>query len=136
MLSLETSGDVPLTSCRVIKRFTAKKCFFFPSIGHLILFAVYLAINIKLILTDVSPTSLMNVAKWLGWYLIPIASQCTDTEANARNTLATANVCLTFVLAMKNTPLSVLMSFSYEKLNILHQATGYMTTTLATLHGM
>lgn len=78
----------------------------------------------------------MSVAKRLGWYLWPTRSQSIQVEANTLSRLATANMCLTFVLALKNTPLSVLTSFSYEKLNILHQVTGYMTATLAILHGM
>jgi hypothetical protein len=68
--------------------------------------------------------------------VISIAFHGADAVLNGLSRLATANMCLTFVLAMKNTPLSLLTSFSYEKLNILHQATGYMTATLAILHGM
>lgn len=50
--------------------------------------------------------------------------------------LASYNVCLVTFLSLKNTPLAFLTSYSYERLNILHQASGYATVLFTTLHGI
>ena len=43
---------------------------------------------------------------------------------------------LLFFLALRNTPLAYLTSYSYERLNVLHQITGYLTVTFAFTHAM
>lgn len=50
--------------------------------------------------------------------------------------LASYNVCLVTVLSLKNTPLAFLTSYSYERLNILHQASGYATVLFTVIHGI
>ena len=48
--------------------------------------------------------------------------------------MALSNMALVTFLALKNTPLSILISYSYERLNQLHQIGGYTTATYAMLH--
>ena len=48
--------------------------------------------------------------------------------------LATANIAFLFFLALKNTPLGILTSWTYERLNVLHQVAGYITVLLSVLH--
>src|SRR5882724_9712477 len=48
--------------------------------------------------------------------------------------MAIANVAFITFLALKNTPLAFLTAYSYERLNPLHQAAGYITITYAFLH--
>jgi predicted ferric reductase len=48
--------------------------------------------------------------------------------------MAIANVAFITFLALKNTPLAFLTAYSYERLNPLHQAAGYITITHAFLH--
>lgn len=52
------------------------------------------------------------------------------------NRIAASNLCLITFLALKNTPLAFLTAYSYERLNILHQAAGYCTIGWALLHGV
>jgi hypothetical protein len=39
-------------------------------------------------------------------------------------------------LALKNTPLAFLTAYSYDRLNVLHQAAGYCTVLFALLHAV
>lgn len=48
--------------------------------------------------------------------------------------MAISNVAFITFLALKNTPLAFLTSYSYERLNPLHQIGGYATITYAFLH--
>jgi hypothetical protein len=48
--------------------------------------------------------------------------------------MAIINVTFITFLALKNTPLGFLTSYSYERLNQLHQIAGYMTVTYVFLH--
>jgi predicted ferric reductase len=48
--------------------------------------------------------------------------------------MALSNVAFITFLALKNTPLAFLTSYSYERLNPLHQIGGYTTVTFALLH--
>ncbi|KAK8120590.1 hypothetical protein PG999_004710 [Apiospora kogelbergensis] len=48
--------------------------------------------------------------------------------------LASANFALVVFLALKNTPLAILTSYSYERLNPLHQVAGYCTAVYMILH--
>lgn len=50
--------------------------------------------------------------------------------------MVTCNIALITFLALKNTPLAFLTGYSYERLNILHQAAGYCTVFFALLHGL
>lgn len=48
--------------------------------------------------------------------------------------MAITNVAFITFLALKNTPLALLTSYSYERLNPLHQVGGYASVTYALLH--
>jgi predicted ferric reductase len=48
--------------------------------------------------------------------------------------MAIANVAFITFLALKNTPLAFLTAYSYERLNPLHQAAGYITIIYVFLH--
>jgi predicted ferric reductase len=50
--------------------------------------------------------------------------------------MAACNIALITFLALKNTPLSFLTAYSYERLNCLHQMAGYCTVIFALLHGI
>lgn len=50
--------------------------------------------------------------------------------------MATVNICFITFLALKNTPLAYLTSYSYESLNPLHQVGGYTTVIYALLHAI
>lgn len=50
--------------------------------------------------------------------------------------LATANIAFIFFLALRHTPLAYLTSWTYERLNVLHQIAGYTTVLLSVLHTM
>lgn len=48
--------------------------------------------------------------------------------------MATGNMALVVFLALRNTPLAILTSYSYERLNVLHQISGYTTVLYMILH--
>ncbi|MBH1945604.1 ferric reductase-like transmembrane domain-containing protein, partial [Erythrobacter sp. YJ-T3-07] len=48
--------------------------------------------------------------------------------------MAGANFALVVFLALKNTPLAILTSYSYERLNPLHQVSGYATIIFMVIH--
>lgn len=48
--------------------------------------------------------------------------------------MAAANFALVVFLALKNTPLAILTSYSYERLNPLHQVAGYATILYMIVH--
>lgn len=48
--------------------------------------------------------------------------------------LTILNAAFITFLALKNTPLAILTSYSYERLNVLHQVGGYTTIATAFLH--
>lgn len=50
--------------------------------------------------------------------------------------ITASNLALVVFLALKNTPLAFLTSFSHERLNILHQAVGYSLVVSAMLHAI
>jgi predicted ferric reductase len=50
--------------------------------------------------------------------------------------ITTCNIALVTFLALKNTPLAFLTVYSYERLNILHQAAGCCTVLFALLHAI
>ena len=47
-----------------------------------------------------------------------------------------ANMVVVVILALKNTPLSFLTPYSYERLNVLHRVAGYATITLVIIHAI
>ena len=48
--------------------------------------------------------------------------------------MAVVNIAFITFLALKNTPLAFLTSYSYERLNQLHQLAGYTTCTFIFIH--
>ncbi|KAB8270215.1 ferric reductase like transmembrane component-domain-containing protein [Aspergillus minisclerotigenes] len=86
-------------------------------LGRWLLYMVYWAINLVLILTNVDLGSLKFVGKHLGW-------------------VALANLVLLVFLALRNTPLAPLTGRSYEKLRPLHKTAGYTTIGLMLLHAI
>lgn len=89
-----------------------------PSRGHALLAFVFIVINIVLLFTNMDNEALSlhtNIAARTGW-------------------LAMVNMVLTVFLSLKNTPLSLITPYSYERLNVLHQLAGYATVTHVILH--
>ena len=50
--------------------------------------------------------------------------------------MISGNLCVLVFLALKNTPLGFLVGYSYERINILHQAAGYTTVLFTALHAI
>ncbi|KAH8694383.1 ferric reductase like transmembrane component [Ilyonectria robusta] len=91
-----------------------------PSLGHVILFATYVGLNVgfMFVYIDDSVLSLhVIIAARTGW-------------------LAVANICLTVFLSLKNTPLGFLTGWSYERLNSLHRVSGMTSLILVIIHGV
>ncbi|TVY39265.1 Ferric/cupric reductase transmembrane component, partial [Lachnellula subtilissima] len=99
---------------RLFRHFLNREVPGFTSLGHALLVAIYLAINIILTVTN-NDFHIISVGKRLGW-------------------MAILNVCFITFLALKNTPLAFLTAYSYESLNPLHQIGGYTTIICAFLH--
>ncbi|KAE9368550.1 hypothetical protein N431DRAFT_547515 [Stipitochalara longipes BDJ] len=106
-----------IKKARLVRSALLRKIQPFPSLGHALVFAVYIIINITLLLHDLGLSVLRNWAKRMGW-------------------ITTCNIALITFLALKNTPLAFLTAYSYERLNILHQAAGYCTVFFAILHAV
>ncbi|POR38555.1 Putative ferric reductase transmembrane component [Tolypocladium paradoxum] len=89
-----------------------------PSVGHAGLISLYVAVNIIVTFTNLDNNNMsmiLNVASRTGW-------------------LAMANMVIVICLALKNTPLAFLTAWSYERLNILHQVSGYATIIHVVIH--
>ncbi|KAK6851169.1 hypothetical protein PG987_000803 [Apiospora arundinis] len=97
------------------RRILLRKIPGFSSVGHAILLTAFFAINIVLSFTGFDWSMPTNFAARFGW-------------------LASANFALVVFLALKNTPLAILTSYSYERLNPLHQVAGYCTAVYMILH--
>jgi len=105
----------------------------FSSLGHALVFTVYIVINIILLLQNLDLSMSRNWAKRMGWYVrILILSSVSQRY----HRITTCNIALITFLALKNTPLAFLTAYSYERLNILHQAAGYCTVLFAMLHAV
>ncbi|KAI0005228.1 ferric reductase NAD binding domain-containing protein [Xylariaceae sp. FL0662B] len=101
---------------RIARRIFVRKLPGFTSAGHAILVTIYVALNLlfSFYRTDLSkPTDL---AARFGW-------------------MAAGNMVLVVFLALKNTPFAILTAYSYERLNALHQISGYTTLVYAICHG-
>ncbi|CAG8928199.1 unnamed protein product [Penicillium salamii] len=82
-----------------------------------ILYMIYWAVNIVILLTNVDLTNITYVGKRLGW-------------------VSLANLVLLVFLALKNTPLAPLTANSYEKLRPLHKVSGYTCIFVSILHAV
>ncbi|KAL2759073.1 hypothetical protein ACRALDRAFT_208141 [Sodiomyces alcalophilus JCM 7366] len=104
---------------RLLRNVLLRKVPGLPSAGHACLAVTYVALNIVLTFTHLLDNPVMslksNVASRSGW-------------------LSLANMCLAIFLGMKNTPLGYLTTWSYERLNSLHQIVGYTTMSLVIVH--
>ena len=122
---------------RIFQRILIRKVKGFTSTGHVLVVAAYIAINAIIMFTDVDWSLPSNIARRFGWYVdfswLVLGISCFDTGFLR---LATANIAFIFFLALKNTPLGFLTSYSYERLNVLHQIAGYTTVLLSVLHSM
>ncbi|KAL8363529.1 hypothetical protein RB601_009343 [Gaeumannomyces tritici] len=87
----------------------------FHSSGHGVLVAIYVAVNVAMIFTNLDMSKNSNIAARFGW-------------------LATTNLAFVVFLALKNTPLAILTPYSYERLNNLHQIAGCTTFLMLVMH--
>jgi predicted ferric reductase len=62
------------------------------------------------------------------------SSHRTISSFTNRSRISVSNLALLTFLALKNTPLAILTSYSYERLHILHRAAGYTTVFFSLLH--
>ncbi|KAI1126535.1 ferric reductase transmembrane component 5 [Nemania abortiva] len=104
-----------IASSRYIRRILVKGRTGFPSTGHALLVLAYVIVNVLLMFTHLDYSKLNLYAARAGW-------------------LATGNVALLVLLALKNTPLAFLMGYPHNHLNYFHQVAGYMTISLMLLH--
>ncbi|KAG4264403.1 hypothetical protein FPRO04_01807 [Fusarium proliferatum] len=89
-----------------------------PSGGYTLAVFGYLVINaiVTIIYLDNDNMPLLsNMASRTGW-------------------MAIANLLIVIFLSLKNTPIVIFMTSSYERLNILHRITGYTTLIFAIVH--
>ncbi|KAF3008065.1 hypothetical protein E8E14_007639 [Neopestalotiopsis sp. 37M] len=100
---------------RAFRRLFIRKVPGFLSAGHAILYLVYAAVNLVLTFTGLDFSRTTNFAARFGW-------------------MSAANFALVVFLGLKNTPLAILTSYSYERLNPLHQVAGYATILYMILH--
>ncbi|KAI0134606.1 ferric reductase NAD binding domain-containing protein [Xylariales sp. AK1849] len=106
----------PLTNLsRAARRVFIRKIPGFTSAGHAILVSLFVAINLVLSFTGYDVSSPTNIAARFGW-------------------MAAANFSFVVFLGLKNTPLAILTSYSYERLNPLHQIAGYATIAYMIMH--
>ncbi|KAJ4395932.1 hypothetical protein N0V93_000148 [Gnomoniopsis smithogilvyi] len=112
---LSPSSKNPVRSAsRLVRNLLVRKFPGFPSSGHALVVAAYVATNLAVTFTNVD-ISVGGIANRCGWMLL-------------------ANFCIVVFLALKNTPLAVLSAYSYERLNGLHQIAGYTTFLYLVLH--
>ncbi|KAL5623150.1 hypothetical protein FOBRF1_002400 [Fusarium oxysporum] len=89
-----------------------------PSGGYTLAMFGYVVINTIVTFTHLDNDNmplLSNMASRTGW-------------------MAIANLLIVVLLSLKNTPIVIFMTSSYERLNILHRITGYTTLIFAIVH--
>ncbi|KAI4860823.1 ferric reductase NAD binding domain-containing protein [Hypoxylon rubiginosum] len=107
-----------IATTRVFRKIFIRSLPGFTSVGHAVVVTVYVALNILFSFYDFYQddyTQITNFAARFGW-------------------MATGNMALVVFLALKNTPLAFLTTYSYERLNVLHQIAGYTTMLFTILH--
>ncbi|KAF4342389.1 ferric reductase transmembrane component [Fusarium beomiforme] len=90
----------------------------FPSGGYMLVILGYLIINTVATFAYMDNDNmplLSNMASRTGW-------------------MAIANILIVVLLAIKNTPVVIFMTSSYERLNVLHRIAGYTTLIFAIVH--
>ncbi|KAK7423746.1 hypothetical protein QQX98_000936 [Neonectria punicea] len=108
---------IVLAACRASRRCAARQVPVYPSLGHAVLIAVYLIMNVVLSFVYVDFSKLSNLASRLGW-------------------VAAANITLSVFFGLRNTPLALFSTYSYNRLNVLHRAVGYIAIGLTALHAV
>ncbi|KAH6689505.1 ferric reductase NAD binding domain-containing protein [Plectosphaerella plurivora] len=88
-----------------------------PSIGLVLLVAVYLTVNVILCHTLLSSHAINHFASRYGW-------------------MGAANMSLCVFFGMKNTPLSLISRASHATINIFHRIVGYVAVFLIVLHAI
>jgi predicted ferric reductase len=96
------------------------------------LYLVYAAVNLVLTFTGLDFSRTTNFAARFGWYVDSIS--LIDNADSMVDRMSAANFALVVFLGLKNTPLAILTSYSYERLNPLHQVAGYATILYMILH--
>ncbi|KAM3537616.1 hypothetical protein ARSEF1564_009465 [Beauveria bassiana] len=94
---------------RVARKLSNHSFPFFPSTGHAVIVAIYVALNIVFLFAFMNNSNFgfeTNFASRTGW-------------------LSMINMLFSVFLALKNTPLAWLTAWSYERLNILHRYSGF-----------
>ncbi|KAF4458001.1 hypothetical protein F53441_155 [Fusarium austroafricanum] len=89
-----------------------------PSGGYTFVIIGYLVINVVVTFTFLDNNNmplLSNIASRTGW-------------------MAIANLLIVILLSLKNTPVVIFMTSSYERLNVLHRIAGYTTLIFAIVH--
>ncbi|KAH7153348.1 ferric reductase transmembrane component 5 [Dactylonectria macrodidyma] len=91
----------------------------FPSLGHAVLVAAYLILNVTLCLIYIEwdRTRLNNPGARLGW-------------------MAAANIALSVFFGLRNTPLGVMSAQTYNHLNVLHRVIGYTAIAQMLAHAL
>ncbi|KAF5640792.1 ferric reductase like transmembrane component [Fusarium sp. NRRL 52700] len=101
-----------------IKSLLSKEVPIAPSLGHVLLYIIYLGLNLGFFFVKIDDSILALdyvLAARAGW-------------------LGVSNLCLTVFLSLKNTPLGFLTGWTYDRLNSLHRASGLMTAALIVIH--
>ncbi|KAI1336563.1 ferric reductase NAD binding domain-containing protein [Xylariaceae sp. FL0016] len=104
-----------VASSRAVRRLVIRQFPGFTSVGHAVVVTIYVALNATFSFYRIDYSKSTELASRFGW-------------------MATANLVLVVFLALKNTPLAILPAYSYERLNILHQISGYATVLYCILH--
>ncbi|KAF7546544.1 hypothetical protein G7Z17_g8348 [Cylindrodendrum hubeiense] len=108
-----------LRASRSSRGYAVRKVPGFPSLGHAILVAAYLILNIVLCLIkiDWNIAQLNNPGARLGW-------------------MTAANTALSVFFGLRNTPLGFLSEQSYNRLNFLHRVVGYTAIAQMLCHAL
>ncbi|KAI9167545.1 S-adenosylmethionine mitochondrial carrier protein [Paramyrothecium foliicola] len=101
---------------RRVRNISNRKVPGLPSAGHSLVVFLYVAINVIITFTNLE-------------YSNPLSNLGSRTGL-----MAVSNMVVVFFLALKNTPLAAMTPWSYERLNVLHQISGYTTVAFVILH--
>jgi hypothetical protein len=136
LLGLESSNSILLDDAHVQNRIARKhlmrKVPGFISVGHVLVFLGFAATLLSVTLAvNWDRSQLQFFGHRLGWYF----PHCPDF-AFVANLLRVTTALLVFVifLSLKNTPLAILTTYSYEKLNFFHQVAGYSLIAFTFAH--
>ncbi|KAH6889671.1 hypothetical protein B0T10DRAFT_606198 [Thelonectria olida] len=109
--------QIALVLIRACRSYAVRKAPGLPSFGHVVLVAAYLMLNIALCVTNVTMAKMSNPAARFGW-------------------MTAANITLAVFLGLRNSPLGILTSHTYNRLNVLHRVVGYTAIAQMILHAI